>query len=77
MNIRNEYKDGVIQTRRWENLLDFSAVFSGWFTSAVERACERTSSPRYLTRGAKKQETIYTTKRKTLYLQGKTAFYMV
>ena len=42
MNIRNEYKDGVIQTRRWENLLDFSAVFSGWFTSAVERACERT-----------------------------------
>jgi len=68
----------VIQTRRWENLLDFSAVFSGWFTSAVERACERTVSPRYLTRGGhKKQETIYTTKRKTLYLQGKTAFYML
>ena len=77
MNIRNEYKDGVIQIRRWENLLDFSTVFSGWFTPAVERACERTVSPRYLTRGHKKQETIYTTKRKTLYLQGKTAFYMV
>ena len=44
----------MIQTRRWENLLDFSTVFSGWFTPAVERACERTVSPRYLTRGAQK-----------------------
>ena len=35
-------------------------------------------SPRYLTRGGhKKQETRDITKRKTLYLQGKTAFYMV
>lgn len=46
---------GVIQTRRWENLLDFFTVFSGWFTSSVERAvASEHQAPVILTRGAEK-----------------------
>ena len=45
-----------------------------WFTLSVNEPVASLTSPRYPTRGHKKQETIYTNKRKAPYLQSKTAF---